>query len=53
MLLQWVPLEPFCSVASRTEAITFEPAAGPGGNLYGTASAGGSQGHGVVWEITP
>ena len=23
------------------------------GNLYGTASAGGSQGHGVVWEITP
>jgi len=21
--------------------------------LYGTASAGGSQGHGVVWEITP
>lgn len=24
-----------------------------GGNLYGTASAGGSQGVGVVWEITP
>lgn len=23
------------------------------GNLYGTASAGGSQGHGVVWEIAP
>ena len=23
------------------------------GNLYGTASGGGSQGHGVVWEITP
>jgi len=23
------------------------------GNLYGTASAGGSQGHGVIWEITP
>ena len=23
------------------------------GNLYGTASAGGSKGHGVVWEITP
>ena len=23
------------------------------GNLYGTASAGGSQGHGAVWEITP
>jgi uncharacterized repeat protein (TIGR03803 family) len=23
------------------------------GNLYGTASAGGSQGYGVVWEITP
>jgi len=23
------------------------------GNLYGTASAGGSQGVGVVWEITP
>lgn len=23
------------------------------GNLYGTASAGGSQGFGVVWEITP
>jgi|SRR5271157_220116 len=23
------------------------------GNLYGTASAGGSQGLGVVWEITP
>jgi uncharacterized repeat protein (TIGR03803 family) len=23
------------------------------GNLYGTASAGGSQGHGVVWEVTP
>lgn len=22
-------------------------------NLYGTASGGGSQGHGVVWEITP
>ncbi len=24
-----------------------------GGSLYGTASAGGSKGHGVVWEITP
>ena len=23
------------------------------GNLYGTAAGGGSQGHGVVWEITP
>jgi uncharacterized repeat protein (TIGR03803 family) len=23
------------------------------GNLYGTASAGGSQGFGVIWEITP
>ena len=23
------------------------------GNLYGTASAGGAQGYGVVWEITP
>lgn len=23
------------------------------GNLYGTASAGGSHGHGVVWEIAP
>jgi len=23
------------------------------GNLYGTASAGGTHGHGVVWEITP
>ena len=23
------------------------------GNLYGTASTGGSQGVGVVWEITP
>jgi uncharacterized repeat protein (TIGR03803 family) len=23
------------------------------GNLYGTAYAGGSQGHGTVWEITP
>jgi len=23
------------------------------GNLYGTASGGGSQGNGVVWEITP
>jgi len=23
------------------------------GILYGTASAGGSQGHGIVWEITP
>ena len=25
----------------------------PTGNLYGTASAGGSKGHGVVWEIAP
>ena len=23
------------------------------GNLYGTASAGGAPGYGVVWEITP
>jgi uncharacterized repeat protein (TIGR03803 family) len=23
------------------------------GNLYGTASGGGSDGYGVVWEITP
>jgi uncharacterized repeat protein (TIGR03803 family) len=23
------------------------------GNLYGTSSAGGSQGYGVVWEIAP
>ncbi len=25
----------------------------PSGNLYGTASAGGTQGNGVVWKITP
>jgi uncharacterized repeat protein (TIGR03803 family) len=25
----------------------------PSGNLYGTASAGGSKGHGIVWEIAP
>ena len=24
-----------------------------GGNLYGTASAGGANGYGVIWEITP
>lgn len=24
-----------------------------GGNLYGTASAGGAYGYGVIWEITP
>jgi uncharacterized repeat protein (TIGR03803 family) len=23
------------------------------GNLYGTASAGGAYGYGVVWELTP
>jgi uncharacterized repeat protein (TIGR03803 family) len=34
--------EPYCSVALDAN-----------GNLYGTASAGGSQGLGVVWEITP
>ena len=26
---------------------------GPNGNLYGTASGGGTYGHGAVWEITP
>ena len=26
---------------------------GPNGNLYGTASQGGANGYGVVWEITP
>ncbi len=26
---------------------------GPNGNLYGTTSAGGVNGYGVVWEITP
>jgi uncharacterized repeat protein (TIGR03803 family) len=26
---------------------------GPNGNLYGTATSGGANGYGVVWEITP
>ena len=26
---------------------------GPDGALYGTASTGGAQGYGLVWEITP
>jgi uncharacterized repeat protein (TIGR03803 family) len=37
--------------AKPTSNVAFDPSGN--GNLYGTASGGGTQNFGVVWEITP
>ena len=60
-IFKLTPSSPYWTYTSLHDFTSADDGANPysnvifdaSGNLYGTASAGGSLGFGVVWEITP